>query len=33
MSSELITILEKEAVGEIDRILGEARVQAERVVA
>ena len=33
MSSELITILEKEAVGEIDRILGEARVQAERMVA
>jgi len=33
MSSELITILEKEAAGEIDRILGEARVQAERVVA
>jgi len=33
MSSELITILEKEAAGEIDRILGEARVQAERMVA
>lgn len=33
MSSELIAILEKEAAGEIDRILREARAQAERVVA
>jgi vacuolar-type H+-ATPase subunit E/Vma4 len=33
MSSELIVILEKEAAGEIERILGESRAQAERLVA
>ncbi|OLD59955.1 MAG: hypothetical protein AUI83_02635 [Armatimonadetes bacterium 13_1_40CM_3_65_7] len=33
MSSELIAILEKEAAGEIDRILGEARTQAEQTLA
>jgi vacuolar-type H+-ATPase subunit E/Vma4 len=32
MSSELVTILEKEANAEIERILGEARRQAELVV-
>ncbi len=33
MSSELTAILEKEAASEIDRILGETRAQAERLVA